>query len=186
MRGSGDIKYHERRAAEYVQRWLEGNGFETKRQGAPDRFNVLGILRGEDKGRSVIFNSHLDIAIREGMEWNRLEPEAPYRVGAWRDGDSLVGIGVANCKGPMACWMLAAKAIKDTGVSLPGDMLMSAVVGETEGAPVDEFESPKWDSHEIGARYAAFPRRLCRLRPGGRGNRLYHRPHDDGTGLLPR
>ena len=154
-RGSGDIKYHERRAAEHVESWLIGNGFETKRQGAPDRFNVLGILRGTGEGRSVVFNSHLDIAIREGMEWNRIDPEALHRVGAWRDGDSLVGIGVANCKGPMACWMLAAKAIKDTGVTLPGDMLMSAVVGETEGAPVDEFESPKWDSHELGARYAA-------------------------------
>ena len=113
-----DIRQHERLAAEYVYSWLSGNGFDTKRQGAPDRFNVLGAQKGTG-------------------------------------GDSLVGLGIGNCKGPMACWMIAAKAIKDAGVSLPGDILLSAVVGETGGAPVDEFESPQWDSHELGARYVA-------------------------------
>ena len=40
-------------------------------------------------------------------------------------------------------------------IKLPGDLLLSAVVGETGGSPVDEYMSPKWDSHEVGARYVA-------------------------------
>ena len=150
-----DIRQHERIGAQYVQSWLDQNGFETKRQGAPDRFNVLGIYRGTGKGRSILFNSHLDCGSTDSMEWKLKDPEERHRNSTWRDGDSLVGQGVANCKGPMACWMVATKAIKDEDIQLPGDVLLSAVVGETGGAPVDDFESPKWDSHELGARYVA-------------------------------
>ena len=153
--GVGDIKYHERRAAEYVERWLSDNGFETIRQGAPDRFNILGKCRGTGGGRSLLFNSHLDVMFREQGELIFRDPDLPNMVGAWRKGNDLVGQGIANCKGPMACWMIAAKAIRDSGVQLPGDMLLSAVVGETGSAPVDEYPSPQWDSHELGARYVA-------------------------------
>ena len=148
-----DIRPHERIGAEYVDNWFKSNGFETKRQGAPDRFNVLATYRGTGKGRSVLFNSHLDVGTRDGLEWRRIEPDAPHLNGAWREGDTLIGQGIANCKGPMACWMTMAKAIKDVGIQLPGDILYSAVIGETGGAPIDEYESPKWDSHELGARY---------------------------------
>ena len=149
-----DVRQHEKAAAEYVFSWLERNGFEAKRQGAPDRFNVLGTYRGTGKGRSVIFNSHLDVGSRDGLEWFSRQPDAPFRTSAWREGDTLFGHGIINCKGPMACWLVSTKAIKDLGIELPGDVLMQAVVGETGGAPVDEYESPKWDSHELGARYA--------------------------------
>ena len=150
-----DIRQHERHAAEYVDSWLQASGIETKRLGAPDRFNVVGLHRGSGGGRSVKYCSHLDVAIRDGLEWILKDPDVDHSIGAWRDGDSLVGQGICNCKGPMACWMISTKAIKDAGVQLPGDILLSAVVGETEGAPVDEYESPKWDSHELGARYVA-------------------------------
>ena len=63
-RGVGDIKYHERRAAEWVEAWMRENGFETKRQGAPDRFDMLGIHRGTGGGRSILFNSHMDVSYR--------------------------------------------------------------------------------------------------------------------------
>ena len=87
------------------------------------------------------------------MEVQRCERAPSYR--RMERGDSLFGQGIVNCKGPMACWMISAKAIKDAGVQLPGDILLSAVVGETGGAPVDELESPAYDSHELGARYVA-------------------------------
>ena len=150
-----DIRLHERLGGQYVQAWLDANGFETKRQGAPDRFNVLAIHRGTGGGRSILFNSHLDAGSTDVMEWKLKDPDEPHRIGAWRDGDSLVGQGVANCKGPMACWMVATKAIKDSGIQLPGDVLLSAAVGETGGAPVDDYASPKWESHDLGARYVA-------------------------------
>ena len=150
-----DIRAHEKVGGEYVFNWLTSNGFEVKRIGSPDRPNVLGMYRGTGNGRSLLFNSHLDVGMRDGMEWRTLEPDAPHKIAAWRDGDDLVGAGICNCKGPMACWLIAAKAIKDLDIRLPGDLLLLAVVGETGGSPVDEYESPKWDFHELGARYTA-------------------------------
>ncbi|MBI2303874.1 MAG: M20/M25/M40 family metallo-hydrolase [Chloroflexi bacterium] len=130
---------NEKEAGDYVFAWCKENGFEPKKIGAPDRFNVLGKWQGTGKGSSLLFCSHLDAG--KGQ--------------AWREGDVLHGHGVANCKGPMACWMVSTKAIKDLGIKLPGDVLLSAVIGETGGSPVDEFESPKYDSQELGARYVA-------------------------------
>ena len=153
--GVGDIRHHEKRAADKVYFWLERNGFDVKRQGAPYRPNVLGTYKGTGRGRSVLFCSHLDVMYREHAQWVFREPDLPHMISAWRDGDALVGQGIINCKGPMSCWMISTKAIKDVGIQLPGDVLMSAVVGETGGAPVDELESPQWDSHEVGARYVA-------------------------------
>ena len=153
--GIGDVRHHERRAGDYVYAWHESNGFEPKRQGQPQRPNIMDIYRGTGGGRSLVFNSHLDVSYREMLQWRFRHPDPPHLVGAWRDGDRLVGQGIVNCKGPMSCCMVAIKALKDLGIRLPGDLLMSSVVGETGASPVDEFPSPQWDSHELGARYAA-------------------------------
>ncbi|MBI2305610.1 MAG: peptidase dimerization domain-containing protein [Chloroflexi bacterium] len=145
---------NEKPAGDYAYAWFEENGLRPKRVGAPDRFNVLAKYEGSGKGRSLIFCSHLDGGGRfEGMEWKYRYPNAPFRLSAWREGDALVGQSIANCKGPMACWMIATKAIKESGVKLLGDILLAPVVGETGGSPVDEYKSPEHDSHELGARY---------------------------------
>src|SRR4029078_5130145 len=61
---------------------------------------------------------------------------------------------VCNCKGPMATWLLAAKAIRDSGVKLKGDLVLMAVVGEIGLEPVDEFQPPQFVAKEAGTRYA--------------------------------
>ena len=63
-----DIRAHEKVGGEYVFNWLTSNGFEVKRIGSPDRPNVLGMYRGTGNGRSLLFNSHLDVGMRDGME----------------------------------------------------------------------------------------------------------------------
>lgn len=146
---------NEKLAGDYAYAWFEENGFRPKKIGAPERFNVLARYPGTGKGRSLIFCSHLDsgAGLQSGVEFKIRDWKAPIRLSAWREGETLVGHGIANCKGPMACWMIAAKAIKDLGIQLQGDILLAPVVGETGGSPVDEFESPQHDSHELGARY---------------------------------
>jgi acetylornithine deacetylase/succinyl-diaminopimelate desuccinylase-like protein len=54
----------------------------------------------------------------------------------------------------MATWLLAAKAIKDSGVRLKGDLVLMAVVGEIGLEPVDEFQPPAYLAKEAGTRYA--------------------------------
>lgn len=142
-------------AGTFVYNWLVEQGFETKKIGMfENRFNVLGILPGtSDNGYSLIFNSHFDTGKHAHDVWSLRNATDPIYHSAWQDGDVLYGEGVVNDKGPMAAFLIAAKTIKESGVELKGDLLVSAVPGEIGIEPVDEFQSPRYLSKEVGTRY---------------------------------
>ncbi len=140
---------------EYVYDWLLRQGFEVKKIAlVPDRPNVLGTLPGTAYGKSLVFNSHMDTTIHKDEWWTTRRAADAVFHSAWREGDTLIGNGVCNDKGPMATFLLAAKAIKDAGVKLKGDLLLMAVVGEIGVEPVDEFQSPAYLAKEPGTRFA--------------------------------
>jgi acetylornithine deacetylase/succinyl-diaminopimelate desuccinylase-like protein len=120
----------------------------------PDRPNVVATLPGTGGGRSLCFNSHMDTTIAKEEIWTTRRAADPVFHTAWREGDMLFGNGICNDKGPMTTWLIAAKAIKDSGVKLPGDLMMMAVVGEIGVEPVDEFQSPEYLAKEPGTRFA--------------------------------
>jgi acetylornithine deacetylase/succinyl-diaminopimelate desuccinylase-like protein len=141
--------------ADYVHDWLVRQGFDARKVGLyPNRPNVLATLPGTGGGRSLCFNSHMDTTIHKDEWWTTRHAADPIFHTGWREGDVLVGNGVCNCKGPMATWLLAAKAIKDSGVKLKGDLLLMSVVGEIGLEPVDEFQPPEFLAKEAGTRYA--------------------------------
>jgi acetylornithine deacetylase/succinyl-diaminopimelate desuccinylase-like protein len=141
--------------ADYVHDWLRREGFEARKLGLyPDRPNVLAILPGTSNGRSLCFNSHMDTTIHKDEWWTTRHAAEPIFHAGWREGDMLIGNGVCNCKGPLATWLLAAKAIKDSGARLKGDLMLMAVVGEIGLEPVDEFQPPNYVAKEAGTRYA--------------------------------
>src|SRR5215475_223226 len=141
--------------AEYVSDWLRREGFDARKVALyPDRPNVLATLPGKGGGCSLCFNSHMDTAVHQEEWWATRRASDPIFHSAWREGDMLVGNGIVNDKGPMATWLLAAKAIKDGGVSLKGDVVLMAVVGEIGVEPVDEFQPPQYIAKEAGTRYA--------------------------------
>ncbi|MEE9143951.1 MAG: M20/M25/M40 family metallo-hydrolase, partial [Candidatus Binatia bacterium] len=126
---------------EYVYDWLNRQGFAAKKVALfPDRPNVIATLPGRGNGRSLVFNSHMDTTIHKDEIWTTRHAADPVFHSAWREGDMLVGNGICNDKGPMATWLLAAKAIKDAGVTVKGDLVLMAVVGEIGLEPVDEFQ----------------------------------------------
>jgi acetylornithine deacetylase/succinyl-diaminopimelate desuccinylase-like protein len=135
-----------------VAEWLRREGFDTRVISfLPHRPNVLGELRGAGGGYSLIFNSHMDIGATDPTVLR--DPTDRRLRGAWREGDTLWGNGVVNDKGPLACFLIAAKAIKKAGVSLKGDLLVSAVSGEIEWEPIDEYAAPQYVSHEVGTQF---------------------------------
>ena len=141
--------------ADYVHDWLRRQGIDARKVGLyPDRPNVLATLPGTSNGRSLCFNSHMDTTIHKDELWTTRHAADPIFHTGWREDDTLIGNGVCNCKGPMATWMLAAKAIKDSGVKLKGDLVLMAVVGEIGLEPVDEFQPPAYIAKEAGTRYA--------------------------------
>jgi len=145
----------EKEMGDYVYGWMDARGFKPRRIGClPDRFNVLGRYPGTGGGLSLMFNAHMDqAAYPERDFWNIVNLDAPQLSKAWREGDRLFGYGVVNDKGPMACFMVAAKALKEAGVALKGDLVLTTVCGETEQGPVDEFAGPAYENHSLGARY---------------------------------
>jgi acetylornithine deacetylase/succinyl-diaminopimelate desuccinylase-like protein len=140
--------------AQYLYEWLCREGFKARKVGLlADRFNVIGKLPGTGGGYSLLFNSHMDTAVRSTDIWRKRDPAADVYHKAWIEGDQLVGEGIVNDKGPMAAFLIAAKAVKAAGVTLKGDLLLTGVVGETSREPCDEPPGSLIESKDLGARF---------------------------------
>ena len=112
--------------AAYVADALSALGLVVKTfELAPKRVNVVGVLPGARRGRSLLLNAHMDTVGVEGMD-------DPFGAQI-RDG-RLYGRGSQDMKGSLAAMMGAAKAFVDAGHKLPGDLLITAVADEEYGS----------------------------------------------------
>lgn len=87
----------------------------------PDRSNVVGILRGAGEGHSLMWNAHMDTVGVEGMS-------DPFG-GRLQDG-RVYGRGAQDMKGSLAAMLASAKALNQSGTSLDGDLILTAVADE--------------------------------------------------------
>jgi acetylornithine deacetylase len=111
----------ERDAALVALRQMGELGLEAELQEvAPGRANALGVARGSGGGRSLLFVGHLDTG-----PFPAGRPVPPTRI----DGDTLVGVGIWNMKGPIAAYLAAVAAVPSAGIDLAGDVLVAAVAG---------------------------------------------------------
>jgi acetylornithine deacetylase/succinyl-diaminopimelate desuccinylase-like protein len=145
---------HEGEVGEHLYNWMRLQGFVARKIGLlSNRFNVLGTLPGTGGGYSLIFNSHMDTAVPRSPDLVHADPTDRVYHSAWQEDDLLVGEGICNDKGPMAAFLIAAKAISSSGHRLKGDLLLSAAVTETGGEPCDDPPGTFVESKEIGARF---------------------------------
>lgn len=114
--------------ARFLAGRLRELGFDdvTLQEVEPNRPNVIARLKGNGTGPSFMFNGHLDI------DPIPADYEAPHWRPVRRDG-KLHGIGVGNMKAGDAAMVIAAAALKRSGVKLRGDVYISAVIGELQG-----------------------------------------------------
>ncbi|MFH0914285.1 MAG: M20/M25/M40 family metallo-hydrolase [Chloroflexota bacterium] len=143
-------------AGEFILGWLCGHGLESVRQEVePGRLNAVGILKGSGRGTSLMFNGHLDTS-HPGTE-EEIEAAgasaASLHARAFLEGDALYGLGSYNCKGPVATALIALKALKESGVTLDGDVVVAAVCGEIGVAPVGRYQGPAYHGNGYGTRY---------------------------------
>jgi acetylornithine deacetylase/succinyl-diaminopimelate desuccinylase-like protein len=145
----------EEKMGEFVFEWLKSNGIEVfKQEVVKNRYNVVGSTRGTGNGQTLLFNSHMDSGVGEpGGQWVLANPELAHYTKAWMEGDRIFGNAVLNDRGPMAAFMMAAKAIKESGISLKGDLLLTMVVGEIGRAPIDEFQGTQYLGKGLGSRH---------------------------------
>jgi acetylornithine deacetylase len=90
------------------------------------RPNVVGRLRGNGEGRSLLFSGHVDVvpALGEGAH------------GYWDgeiDGGRLYGRGSMDMKGGVACYLHALRCLVECGSQLGGDVIVETVVDEEFG-----------------------------------------------------
>ncbi len=141
-------------AGQFVYDWLEQSGFAPRKLALiPERFNVAAWLSGSGGGYSLIYNAHLDTTLRRDAVWSAREPNDPLYHSAWVDGEDIYGDGIVNDKGPMAAFLVAAKAIKGSGFPLKGDLIVSAAAGEISREPIEEWQGPLYLSKDLGVRF---------------------------------
>lgn len=148
----------EKEAGEFVFDWMSHEGFSPQKCGFEDRFNVIGTLKGKGNGKNILFSSHLDTGgprDRDDDTWMCAKDnlDNPYWHSASFSNGKFFGQGVDNDKGPMACFLMAAKAIKKSGLELNGDMILTACPGEMGQEPVSEYQGAEYISKDVGAEY---------------------------------
>lgn len=142
--------------AERLYAWLSDEGFAPRRIGLlPNRYNLLACLPGSGGGESLLFNGHMDTASPNAPDLVHHDPMRDEMHKAWIEDDLLVGDGVVNDKGPIAAFLIAAKAIRSSGARLRGDLLLSAVIAETAHEPCDDAPGVVVDAKELGSRFLA-------------------------------
>lgn len=89
------------------------------------RPNVVGVLRGDGGGRSLILNGHIDtVTVEPRGEWTR----DPF--GAEIGGGFLFGRGASDMKGGLMAGLMALACLREAGVRLRGDVTVQSVVNE--------------------------------------------------------
>jgi acetylornithine deacetylase len=113
--------------ARWVASYLSARGYEVELQEVePGWFQTVAIMKGAGRGRSLMFNGHLDInPLAAG--WTR-DPFDP-----WIEGNKLYGAGIRNMKSGVASMLHAAEAVRKSGVRLVGDLVIACVVAELQG-----------------------------------------------------
>jgi acetylornithine deacetylase/succinyl-diaminopimelate desuccinylase-like protein len=149
----------EEQAGKFVYDWLGKEGFAPRKVGmVENRFNVIGRYGGRGEGPNVLFTAHLDTQspLYDATDRYVLTPETiadPQWLTAWLDNGSFKGYAVTNDRGPLACTLIAAKALKKAGYDLSGTLYVTACPGEIGPEPAEECQGMNFLGKEIGALY---------------------------------
>jgi acetylornithine deacetylase/succinyl-diaminopimelate desuccinylase-like protein len=146
----------EKAIAEFILDWFVANGLKAVRQDVePDRPNAVGILKGDGTGLSLSFNGHTDTSYTGTSADLRMvadiEPEAELKGRIV--GDRVQGLGISNMKGGVAAFMIAGKALRQSGIKLKGDVILAAVVGEISRTPIGPWQGQEYRGEGIGTRH---------------------------------
>lgn len=137
---------HEQACAEHLAGVLSGMGLETVLQQVEEgRANAVGRLPGTGDGPSLMLNGHLDTSYSGEEPWLEgpgFKPEPVVRD------QVLLGLGIMNMKGAVACYVEAVQALIDAGIALEGDLVVAGVAGE--------IEKTQWGDGYSGAEYRGY------------------------------
>jgi acetylornithine deacetylase/succinyl-diaminopimelate desuccinylase-like protein len=146
----------EKNVADFIYDWFRRNDMKAIRQDVEiDRPNTIGVLEGDGTGLSLQFNGHTDTSFTGTDADARMlaDLEVQDELTGRVIGDKVHGIGVSNMKGGIASFMMAAKALRKSGIRLKGDVLFAAVVGEISRTPIGPWQTKEYRGEGAGTRH---------------------------------
>src|ERR671912_2225720 len=122
----GEPDGNENSVARFVADRLADAGFETRTEEVvPGRPNVWAVWKGARPGKTLLFEAHTDVVTEGSAEdWDH----PPF--GAERDRGRIYGRGACDTKGNLAAAVLAVRAVRDSGASFPGRLILCHPVDE--------------------------------------------------------
>ena len=137
--------------AEYMRDALGGLGLKVVWQEVEEgRANVIGRWMGRGGGKNLMFNGHMDTSNtgqEEFLTGIGYKPQAVVKDG------NIYGLGIYNMKGALVCYTHAIRALRRAGVTLKGDVIVAAVVGEIEKTQWGEYEGKQYRGYGYGSHY---------------------------------
>ena len=94
-----------------------------------NRPNITAKINGSGNGKSLVLSGHMDTVPVMEDKWGVFED--PYS-GKIKNGN-MYGRGTADDKAGTLCCFLALKCLKETGITLKGDVVAESVVDEEYG-----------------------------------------------------
>jgi acetylornithine deacetylase len=141
----------EQQMAQYLQNTLQELGLQVTWQEVEEgRANVVGRWSGSGRGKSLMFNGHMDTSNtgrEEFLTGIGYKPHAVVKNGF------IYGLGIYNMKGALVCYTHAVKALQRAGVKLKGDVIIAAVAGEIEKTQWGEFRGKEYRGYGAGTHY---------------------------------
>ena len=119
--------------------WVGGDHIQQARgERREGRTNLVGTIKGEGNGRSLILTGHIDtVPVGPHERWKSGSP-----FSGKIDSGRIWGRGSTDMKSGVAAMVSAMAALKDAGIRLSGDVQLQTTVGEEIG-----------EGATIGARY---------------------------------
>ncbi len=120
------LSSQEQAIASVVQAELEHLGYD--RVWRDEVGNTVGLMRGSERGKSIIFNSHMDhVDVGDESKW----PYPPYH--AVIADDCIWGRAACDVKGALAVQVYAPAMARKAGLPQPSNVYVAAVVLEERG-----------------------------------------------------
>jgi succinyl-diaminopimelate desuccinylase len=112
------------------RKWLEENDVPPELSSdktLSEKLNIVGRIRGSGPGPTLMMNAHMD-TVPAGEGWS----VDPFE-GIVRDG-KLYGRGACDNKGGIAAALVAARALRESGVDFRGEILLVFTAEEEVGS----------------------------------------------------
>lgn len=119
-----DTHANETKAAQYVFDFLQKEGFEVYMEEAvKNRPNVIAFLRGDEEGKTILFEGHTDVVSAGDFSQWTYHPFGGEIVKV-NGKERIYGRGACDTKQNLAAAVYAAKAIKDSNEKFKGNILL--------------------------------------------------------------